>query len=273
MIDRHALFQAFASLVPQPQWTDELALARSVAFDAGETLLSTFGALGGRPKADGSLVTDADLAADRLIADRIRAAFPGDTVLSEEVSPRFDGGDRVWVVDPLDGTANYAHRVPMWGVSLALVAGGRPVVGVSHFPCLRLTFWAVAGGGAWEGERRLAAIASPDVSDQDLVAYCSRTPLRFDVAGVGKGRMLGSETLNLAMVASGAVHASLAATSHVWDLAAGWLLVHEAGGVVRTLDEQVVWPLEPADYADRTFATAAAGNPALLAAVERRIRR
>ena len=212
MIDHHILFQALTHIVPPAHRSAELALALDVATAAGEQLLTTFGRVTGRPKPDGSPVTDADLAADALIAGRLNAAFPADAVLSEESTTTFGGESRVWVVDPLDGTSNYCHGVPLWGVSLALVERGRPVVAVSHFPCLRHTFWAVAGHGAWDGQRRLGAVASPAISDDDLVTFCSRMPRRFDLHLAGRGRMLGSETLSLALVAAGAVHASLAAT-------------------------------------------------------------
>jgi myo-inositol-1(or 4)-monophosphatase len=272
MYDRKALFRAFAG----PMWTGarqhELAVACSAAEAAGAYLLGVFGESEGRPKADGSLVTDADVASDQLIAARLSESFPGDAVLSEELSTHYDGADRVWIVDPLDGTANFCHGVPMWGVTLALVEDGRPVIGVSHFPCLRLTFTAVRGEGAWQGTRRLNAATISHLGANDLVAHCSRTPSRYDISLDGKGRILGSEALNLALVASGAVQASIAATAHVWDLAAGWLLVEEAGGAMALLDGGTVWPLPAADYADRAFATVATGNAALMDSIRDGIR-
>lgn len=273
MMDRNALFRAFTDKTAGRQpWALELVEARAVAVEVGDLLLDAFGRVTGRPKADGSLVTEADLAADGYISERLLAAFPGDAVLSEEGAKDYRGEQRVWVVDPLDGTSNYCHGVPMWGVSLALVEEGRPVVAVSHFPCLRLSFWAAAGQGAWADGRRLGTVASPHLAATDLVTFCSRTPQRYDLQLAGQGRMLGCETLNLALVAAGAVHASLAATSGLWDLAAGWLLVEEAGGLIQTLDDQPVWPLAAVDYGRRSFATVAAGNAELMASVRAGLR-
>jgi myo-inositol-1(or 4)-monophosphatase len=272
MMDRNALYRAFSDRARGLPWSAELATASSVAGAAGAQLLESFGRVTGRPKADGSLITDADLAADQLITEHLLAAFPGDSVLSEEGAKGYAGEHRLWVVDPLDGTSNYCHGVPLWGVSLALVEAGRPVVAVSHFPCLRLSFWAVAGHGAWEDGRRLGTVADPTLRSGDLVTYCSRTPLRFELQLGGQGRMLGCETLNLALVAAGAVHASLAATSGLWDLAAGCLLVEEAGGVIHSLDDEAIWPLAHGDYGRRTFATMAVGNRGLMDVVRAGLR-
>jgi myo-inositol-1(or 4)-monophosphatase len=267
MIDREALFQVVSRLGRQMPWSTELDLAVSAAEEAGGMLLGSFGRTTGQPKPDGSIVTEADLAADAFLSQRLNGAFPEDAVLSEEGRHGFDGQGRVWVVDPLDGSSNYMHGVPLWGVSLALVEGGRPVLGVSHFPCLRRTFWAVQGHGAFDGGRRMTAATSGTLATADLVTFCSRTPPRYELRVAATGRMLGSETLHLALVASGEVHASLAATSYLWDLAAGWLLVTESGGAIQTLDAGTIWPLAPGDYGSRTFATAAAGNELLLAEV------
>jgi len=250
----------------------ELDGARRVAQDAGEYLLGVFGSVTGRPKADGSLVSEADLEADRRIGAALREAFPGDAVLSEEGDTGYRGEARVWIVDPLDGTTNFCHGVGVWGVSLALVEGGRPVVGVSHFPPLGQTFTAVRGGGAWEGDRRLSLPPTAGFDANDIVAICSRTLERLDLGFQAKGRLLGSAVLNYALVAAGRAGASIESTAHIWDLAAGWLLVEEAGGVIETLDGAAVWPLAPGDYADAVFPTIAATGPERLSLTRSRVR-
>jgi myo-inositol-1(or 4)-monophosphatase len=244
---------------------DALRAATEVAHEAGSFLLDVFGTVTAERKHDGSLVSAADREADRRITAGLAAAFPGDAVLSEESGTGCASTDRLWVVDPLDGTTNYCQGVPLWGVSLALVEHGRPVLAVCHFPTLRLTFQAMRGGGAWESGRRLYAASAVGVGADDVVAYCSRTARRYDLALEARGRTLGSAVLDYALVAAGTFPISLEATAHVWDLAAGWLLVEEAGGVVRTLDGEPVWPLRPGEYRDRVFPTVAAGNEALLA--------
>lgn len=243
----------------------ELAVAREVAESAGAYLLDMFGTVTGERKSDGTLVTVADIESNRRIIQGLQAAFPGDEIVSEELGTQYAGGRRVWIVDPLDGTSNYCHKVPVWGTTLALVEDGRPVVGVSHFPTLGFTCLATRGGGAWEKERRMVVGQGQALSEDDLIAHCSRTLKQYQLNLPAKGRMLGSAALNYALVAAGAVRASIENTARIWDLAAGWLLVEEAGGVVDTLDGRPIWPLAPGDYGSRAYATLAASNPDVFA--------
>lgn len=254
----------------------DVETARAVAA-AAATLLAGhpdgFGAPTVRRKADGSLVTAADLAADRLIAERLAAACPGDAILSEESATRFAGG-RTWVVDPLDGTSNFAAGLPIWGVTLALVEGGVPTVGVSLFPRLGLDVTAIAGGGAWSGARRLHRptadpAAARGLGPDDLVAQCSRTAAGRSLDIPSTRRSLGSTAYHLAMVATGACRASVTAAAGIWDVAAGWLLVTEAGGTISDLAGASPWPLATGDWARRRVDTLAAGDAAGHAALRR----
>ena len=247
---------------------DELDAALRIARQVGANLLHFNQALAADRKVDGSLVTAADVAADRSIASYLADRFPDDAVVSEEVSTAYEGQRRVWVVDPLDGTSNFAQRVPIWGVSLALIEEGRPVVGVSHFPTMHLTFSGVRGVGAWEQGRPLV---TPDTAAEPMIAQCSRTPNMFKVDVREKPRILGSATFSYALVAAGAVRSSIAATARLWDLAAGWLLIEEAGGTIGMLTGSSPWPLEPGDYAGRGFSTLAAVSAEEYAVVRSRI--
>ncbi|MCX7668508.1 MAG: inositol monophosphatase, partial [Anaerolineae bacterium] len=96
------------------------------------------------------IVTEADFASEQLILNALRAAFPSHAIYAEESA---DGGlpaaEWLWLVDPVDGTTNYSHGLPIYAVNLALAHWGRPVLGVTHFPAGRQTFWAEQGGGAW----------------------------------------------------------------------------------------------------------------------------
>ena len=238
--------------------SETLAAAAAIAQEAGSRLLGTHeDDVVGR-KEDGSVVSDADVRSDAFIRAALADAFPRDEVVSEEDSTMYSGGARVWVVDPLDGSANYVQGLPVWGVSMALVEEGRPVLAVSHFPTMALTFLAERGQGAWEGSRRLVAGDHRDTGANDLVVHCSRTTRRYEFELDVKPRILGCASLSYALVAAGIARASIEATARLWDLAAGWLLVEVAGGVVATLDEERVWPLTAGDYAQRGFATLAA---------------
>ena len=251
------------SLIASPTlgtFARELSVARDVAESAGAYLMEVFGTVTGHRKADGTLVTSADLESNRRIIAGLKAAFPGDEIVSEEIGTTYYGGARVWIVDPLDGTSNYCHRIPIWGTTLALLVDGYPVVGVSHFPTLGFTCTAQRGGGAWEKDRPLRSGTGSGITEDDLIAYCSRTARHYSLNFPAKGRMLGSAALNFALVAAGAVRMSMEQTARVWDVAAGWLLVEEAGGMVGRLDGQSMWPLPPGEYRDRKINTLAACN-------------
>jgi myo-inositol-1(or 4)-monophosphatase len=253
-------------------YAHELAVARAVAEDAGDYLLGVFGTVTGQPKADGTLVSEADIESNRRIIVGLQSAYPDDEIVSEEIGTAYLGGRRVWIVDPLDGTANYCHKVPVWGTTLALIEDGRPVVGVSHFPTLGFTCLATRGGGAWQKDRPLHVDTGMVLTEDDLIAHCSRTLKHYQLNLPAKGRMLGSAALNYALVAAGAVRASIERTARIWDLAAGWLLVEEAGGVVERLDGPPIWPLAAGEYRDFPFATLSACNAEVFAATRAGVR-
>jgi len=188
-------------------------------------------------------VTETDTAAEALIVARLRAAFPEHRILAEEGGgdERFSGSP-IWLIDPLDGTNNFAHGFPHVGLSLALVADGRPVVGVIHDPLRGETFAAAATSGATLDGQPI------HVSDVELLGsaflatgfpYDRRTApdnnvVRLDhflrrSLGV---RRAGAAVLDLAYVACGRFDGFWEIRLHPWDVAAGVLLVREAGGRV-----------------------------------------
>ncbi len=181
-------------------------------------------------------------AADRAVEAHIRAAlaraFPGDAMLGEESGGAL--GDRLWVVDPIDGTLNFVHGVRYWCVSLAFVADGVREIGVIHDPSLDELFWARRGEGAWCGTQRLSVAASAAL-EGDLVAagYVPRHPLAAHLAtraalfAAGAAvKDMGAGALMLAHVAAGRYDAFLEPHMHPWDALAGLTLIEEAGGRV-----------------------------------------
>src|SRR5437667_393849 len=109
-----------------------------------------------RRKADMTLVTQADTSVERMLREQIEAAFPGDAILGEEEGGTHDPSGRVWIVDPIDGTANFARRVQVWATLIALRIDGQGVVGVVNAPALGERYVAVLGAGAtrcWRGSR------------------------------------------------------------------------------------------------------------------------
>ena len=194
-----------------------------------------------REKSDDNPVTAADLEANAAICARLRAAFPDDALLSEETADRPERlrAERVWIVDPLDGTKEFVEGVPQFSVSIALAVRGRPVAGCVFDPSTRESFWAAAGDGARLGETRIA------VSRQRELASCSVLSSRTEMKRgqveafrkwVGRIEPVGSVALKLAWVAAGRADLWIsAAPKSEWDVCAGDLLVREAGGVFREL--------------------------------------
>lgn len=195
------------------------------------------------------LVTEADLASDRLITEAIRQRFPDHEIVSEEGLPDRSAlaqAERgLWLVDPLDGTTNYAHGYPVWGVSLAYVQEGQVVVGVAYDPLREETFWAVRGSGAWCNGERLhvsgvsslhqALVATGFPYRRSVLADNNLREFDIVVMRVQGERLSGAAVLDLAHLAAGRLDAYWEKHLQPWDWAAGWLLVQEAGGLVTDL--------------------------------------
>jgi myo-inositol-1(or 4)-monophosphatase len=221
-------------------------VAERLAVEAGALLRAAYGQVEAREKGPGDLVTDADFASQALIAKGLASAFPSHTLLAEEAGAVPDPSKPWrWVVDPLDGTINFAHGFPFWCVSIALEHEGQLVVGVIHNPLSQETYSAGLGRGATRNghpiavspvERLSASLISTALpidfaSDSDrLMAYMRRFS-----TGTHSVRRTGSSALNLALVAAGGFEVCYATSMNPWDAAAGVLLVREAGGVVSGL--------------------------------------
>lgn len=199
-----------------------------------------------RHKSEVDLVTDADLAAEAAALAVIRDACPDDAIVTEE-SGHLDGSSpRRWIVDPLDGTTNFAHGHPHLAVSVAVEVDGEIVAGAVGDPFRRELFRAARGDGAWLNGARLA-VSSVGSLDEALVAtgfpYDRReAPARYlafveRVLRACQGiRRAGSAALDLAWLAAGRVDAFWEWKLGPWDVAAGRLLVTEAGGIVTAAD-------------------------------------
>jgi myo-inositol-1(or 4)-monophosphatase len=216
----------------------EAEVAREAARAAGEIIARySRGARESWDKAEDSPVTAADLAANRAIGEHLAAAFPQDAILSEETrdDPTRLVAERLWVVDPLDGTKEFIEGVPEFAVSIGLVLRGEPVVGVVYQPLARECFWGVAGGGAFLDSSRLTISTAADLASS--VVLSSRTEEKRGQLDAwkdwfGELRPIGSVALKLAWIAAarGDLWVSAAPKSE-WDVCAGDLLVREAGGV------------------------------------------
>jgi myo-inositol-1(or 4)-monophosphatase len=235
---------------------DLATLATAVAAEAGALLLGYAERLAQGDHLDTvtkssptDLASEADHAAEALLAGRLLEARPDDGLLGEE-----DAADRpgtsglTWVVDPLDGTTNFLRGVPVWSVSVACVDGSGPVAGVVHDPTRGESFVAWRGGGAHLGDRQLrctevedaglALVATGFAYDAARRAGWGRTVAAL-LAEVRDVRRAGSAALDLAWCAAGRVDGYVELGLHAWDWAAGSLLVEEAGGVTSSVDHDL----------------------------------
>mgnify|MGYP001293234761 FL=1 len=225
--------------------TQLLAAAQLAADRAAAFLREQEGRLGPESwseKRPSDFVTEVDLAAERLIAQVLVSEVPGSRVVGEELTPDGVREGLTWIVDPLDGTTNFLHRFPMYAVSIAAVQDGEPLVGaVVHVPA-GIRYHAVRGGGAWQDGRRIAvsAVREPRLalvgtgfpySEMDQLPLYQRQ-FAAVVRGSGGLRRPGSAALDLCDVAAGRFDGFWELALQPWDVAAGALLVREAGGIV-----------------------------------------
>jgi myo-inositol-1(or 4)-monophosphatase len=231
---------------------EALTVAREAARQAAEVLLVAWAGTGRgdavrkRPR---DLVTDADRESERRILEVLTRAFPDHAIVAEESGSRESEGSLCWIVDPLDGTANYVHGFPMFAVSIALYDGTIPLAGVVLDPVRAEWFTARSGEGAWldggdpDSATRLTVADGGDPAEGPLLAtgfpFKNRSEMRRYVAAFGDlfqrasdMRRAGSAALDLAYVAAGRVDGFWEMALNPWDIAAGEILVLEAGGLV-----------------------------------------
>jgi len=226
--------------IHRPQ--DDEDLLHAAVREAGALAANYFnGSTQSWTKDDGTPVSDADLAVDELLKSRLQPARPDYGWLSEETEDNDDrlGNSRVWVIDPIDGTRSFLEGGEHWCLSAALIEGGRPVIGAVYLPLSDKMYAARAGEGASMNDRPLTTSARGELAGSKVIAHKNilqphrwRTP--WPDVDVG---MTTSLALRLCLVADGSFDAALAVGSKCdWDLAAGDLIVHEAGGRVCDLE-------------------------------------
>ena len=248
--------------------TEPLDFAINLAIQAGDLLQNYYSPTGiqSTAKADNTVVTEADLAADSFITRQIKQQFPGDGILSEESSHFLkDPKLPTWVIDPLDGTTNFSLGLAIWGVSIARMVNGYPELGVIYFPRLNELYSAKRGEGAHLNSEPTTVRAPDPTQPNSFFACCSRSFRTFNISIPYKPRILGSSTYTISMVARGLALLALDATPKIWDLAAAWLLVEEAGGIMSVFDGSPPFPLSPdLDYSTISYTVLSAATPNLL---------
>ncbi len=221
-----------------------LHCAIETATEAGRRLRARLGALQISEKsARGDLVTAADRESERFIVARLLDAFPESSVLAEEGTLRAGSGEGRWVVDPLDGTTNYAHGYPLYCVSIAYEVAGEVVAGAVYAPVLDELYAASRDGGAFCNGKPIAVSTTAEVG-AGLVCT-GFIPAKYERNGANFARLSklaqavrrdGAAALDLCFVACGRFDAFWEYDLGAWDVAAGALIVREAGGHVSAID-------------------------------------
>jgi myo-inositol-1(or 4)-monophosphatase len=207
-------------------------------------------------KDDGTPVTPTDIAVDERLVAMVADRFPDHDVVSEEVDPTADDAVWHWVVDPVDGTSNFAAGLPYWAVSVALCHAGRPVLGVIDAPDLGSRWIAVAGRGTTRDGTPVRTRSVPSLAEADgahlplLSTLGTLARARFDGGIRLNPRVLGATCLDHTLVADGVAAGAMSLAPKLWDVAAAALLVEEAGGATLTFgDRGPLFPVQPGtDY-------------------------
>ncbi len=264
---------------PSTFWSELLAFAQATTHAVGHQLLQDSQTqIAADQKEDGSLVTNSDRWADAYIRAAIATTFPTHGVLTEEDSHIFPGTEWCWVVDPLDGTSNFARGIPLWGISLALLYRGYPIFGYVAMPTLGHDFyaftsetqrlpsaWSQVPQGAFRNNQALhPSLAMPSATQ--LFSVCSRSLKAIKRPFPAKLRMMGVASYNLLSVATGSLLGAVEATPKVWDIAAVWVIVIAAKGVWVSLQTDPIFPLRSGvDYGDVAYPTLAVAHAPLVA--------
>ena len=259
------------------RWGAELAFATELARRAGVVLTESYERIERIDyKSKRDVVTNADYASERLVIDAIRARYPDDGILAEESGEhagvrREDGSrnGRMWVIDPLDGTVNYANGIPYYCVSIGLVVDQRPAVGVVYDPARDDCYAATEDGPAMLGGEAIAASDKDALSDYVVsLAVIGRGGLmreRRIAPLIRIHRRMGSASLSLAYVSNGRFDAFIQNGGlSLWDVAAAGLIAERAGAVVTSVDGGPWWRPELRGPRTSIVAAPAAQHAALL---------
>ncbi|HLP09503.1 MAG TPA: inositol monophosphatase [Opitutaceae bacterium] len=221
-----------------PDFSSRIAAGRQAVLSQVAFFHAQFGRAASHWKHDGSRVTDADLAISKAIFDQLRAQFPGDDLFSEELAvgenPFPRRGEWSWVLDPIDGTNNYALGIPVVAISLGLLRDGEPVYGFLYDIGRRTLFHGGPGQGVWADDERLQAVFGRSGRHERIIATHSPIsekylPLATSILSDFKLRGFGSGALHLTYASLGMIDACMDFTVKVWDIAAATAIARESG--------------------------------------------
>jgi len=217
--------------------------------------LKDFGNISASNKSDGSLITSCDLWSDKTIVNGLSKIAPNEGVLSEEGGKCIPNTSSYWVVDPLDGTTNFAAGIPYWSISVARFVHGKPQSSFLIIPTLNKKFVSIKGKGVWVNNNKIRSDQYNQKSE--CVSLCSRSIkiLQKKPKSIfpGKIRLLGVSSLNLISVAMGQTFGALESTPKIWDIAAAWLLLDELNCDIDWLETNPLNLVKGQDLTDVNF--------------------
>ena len=224
---------------------------------AGKTLLRDFGEIENlqiQSKNLGDFVTNADLKTEKVLLDTLKYYLPDVTYITEE-SGKIDGNNEIIVIDPIDGTTNFIHGIPIISIVIGRIIEGQITDGVIFNPVLNEFYWASKGKGAWCNNKRLRVSKRNNLIDCIIgtgIPHANRTYPNYleEINSISKNcsgiRRLGSAAIDLAYVAAGKLDAFWERNLNIWDVSAGVILVLEAGGKV-TKTDGTEWQIDSKD--------------------------
>ena len=222
--------------------------------------LQDFGNISASNKSDGSLITSCDLWSDKTIVEALSIIAPNEGILSEEGGKLVPKTKAYWIVDPLDGTTNFAAGIPYWSISVARFVDGIPQSSFLIIPTLKKKFVAIKGEGVWLNNKKIEINNINQTSE--CVSLCSRSIkiLQKNPSSIfpGKIRLLGVSSLNLTSVAMGQTFGAIESTPKIWDIAAAWLLLEELNCSIEWLEMNPMHLNAEQDLEDTNFPLIAA---------------
>jgi len=232
-----------------------LSFATQIAREAGNLLVQRLGSAKITNKGDINLVTEADHASEKAILDVIKKEFPGHYILSEEAGEIIQDSSYKWIIDPIDGTVNFAHSIPLCCVSIAVEYNGEIVLASVYNPIMNELFFAEKGKGSTLNDKQIRVSKKQNVANACLVTGFPYTyldmpngPLQIFEKLIRKGipvRRLGSAATDLCWVAAGRFDGFYEHKLQAWDSAGGYLIVEEAGGKVTDFKGNKFSPYQP----------------------------
>lgn len=215
----------------------DLEFVRDLAQRAGTLALAATRAMTCERKADQSLVTNIDRGVEEMVRRELLARFPSDEVYGEEEGGDPYGNERLWIVDPIDGTTNMVFGLPVWGVSIGLAVCGEPTLGAFYLPRVQEMYWFERGEGAYRDGTRLQARDTGPLVQEDTLGIGSEAFFLVDFAGFPcRQRNFGSLAAHFCYAGAGQLRANLSVSDKLHDLGAGFGVALEAGCVVEYLE-------------------------------------